>query len=366
MNYTEYANGGISSIAPYQAGKPIEEVQRELGLSEVHKLASNENPFGMSKKAIAACKAAIDDGHFYPDSNGYALKKKLQDKFGYDPACITLGCGSNELINLLFQTFANPDVNVIIPQYSFIVYPMEATVANAVKKIIPLKANWEADTEAMLAAIDDKTRIIVLANPSNPVGTAIPMAELKDFVARVPEQVMVVIDEAYNEYQCADDYEDTALWVKDHPNLILSRTFSKAYGLAGLRVGYMVSNAEICSLINRVRAPFNVNQIALVAAVAALDDEEHLKFVVEQNLNERGRYEAFCAENGLDYIKSKANFITIDFGTVENADRINDALLHRGLIVRPIKGYGMGRYLRISIGRPEENTKLFAALKELI
>jgi histidinol-phosphate aminotransferase len=364
-DYSKLAQGGLTRIRPYQAGKPIEEVQRELGISEVIKLASNENPFGMSPKAKEACKKAIDEGHFYPDSNGYYLKQKLQEKWGYDPQCITLGAGSNELINLLFQAFVGENCNVVMPEYSFVVYSMEATVNNAEVRNIHLK-NWKADLDAVYAAIDDNTRVVVFANPSNPIGTAISNKALHEFVKKVPKSTLVVIDEAYNEFNADDeDYEDTAKYLEDCENLVISRTFSKAYGLAGLRIGYMLTNPEIASLLNRLRAPFNVNLIALDAAIAAIDDEEYLRKVVDNNTRERARYEEFCKQHGLFMIPSCANFVAIDF-TGRDAQKIASDLLHRGLIVRPLLGYKLKDILRISIGTPEQNDKLFSALDAIL
>ncbi|MGN0901703.1 MAG: pyridoxal phosphate-dependent aminotransferase, partial [Succinivibrio sp.] len=247
-DFSSYANGGITLIKPYQAGKPIEEVQRELGIADVIKLASNENPFGMSEKAKKAALDCVLQGNLYPDSNGYYLKQKLNERFGYDPKNITLGAGSNELINLLFQTFVNPRVNVVFPEYSFCVYPMEAIVNGANTKAVPLK-NYCADLDAILKAIDKNTRIVAFANPSNPIGTAISSKDMYEFIKKVPEDVLVVIDEAYNEFNSGDDsFEDTANWLKEFDNLVVSRTFSKAYGLAGMRVGYMLANEEITSL----------------------------------------------------------------------------------------------------------------------
>lgn len=362
FSYIDLANGGLARLQPYQAGKPIEEVQRELGLKSVIKLASNENPYGTSPKAVQAAVSAMTDASFYPDSNGYYFKQALQKKFGYDPACITLGDGSNELINLIYQSFVNDKVNVVLPELSFIVYPMEATVANAEIRTVPLK-NFFVDTKALLEQIDENTRMVVLANPSNPAGTAIGIKELHDFVRQVPERTLVVIDEAYNEYQTGE-YEDTAKWIEECPNLMVCRTFSKAYGLAGLRIGYMVSNAEIASIVNRLRAPFNVNSAALAAAVAALDDTEFLKTVVAGNNTERERYAAFCKEVGLDMVPSSANFVLIDFK--RDAFPIYDYLLHKGIIVRPVKGYGLDTMLRISIGTKEQNDALFACLREYL
>ncbi len=362
MDYSKLVNGGLAQLKPYQAGKPIEEVQRELGLSEVIKLASNENPFGMSPKAIAAAQAAIVNCHYYPDANGYYLKQALHERFGYDPASLTLGDGSNELINLIFQCFANPQVNVVMPELSFIVYPMEATVAAATLRTVPLK-DYCVDTDALLQAIDENTRLVVLANPSNPAGTAIDYATLKAFVKQVPEQTLVVIDEAYNEYQ-ESAFVDTAKWIAECPNLLVCRTFSKAYGLAGLRIGYMVSNLQIAALVNTLRAPFNVNAAAQAAAIAALQDTEHLAHVVKVNNAERKRYAEFCKAHQLFMIPSAANFVAVDFK--RDSLPIYQYLLERGVIVRPVKGYGLDTILRISIGTPEQNDKLFALLGQYL
>ena len=364
-NYSALAKGGLTRIRPYQAGKPIEEVQRELGIKEVIKLASNENPFGMSPKALEAAKKSIEDGHFYPDSNGFYLKQKLFEKWEYDPNTITLGAGLNEFINLLFQAFVGDDCNVVIPEYSFVVYSMEATVSGAMVKNIPLK-NWVADLDAVYEAIDENTRVVAFANPSNPIGTAIETKALYEFLKKVPKSTLVVIDEAYNEFNAdKDDYLDTASWMGEFENLVISRTFSKAYGLAGLRIGYMLTNPEIASLLNRLRAPFNVNLVALAAACAALDDEEHLKVVVENNTCERARYQAFCQKHNLFMIPSCANFVAIDFKEYD-AQSIADKLLHRGIIVRPLLGYKLQDILRISIGTKEQNDKLFAALDDIL
>ena len=240
---------------------------------------------------------------------------------------------------------------------------MEATVADAQVKTIPLK-DWVIDLDAVYDAIDSNTRMVVLANPANPTGTAVNIKKLKEFVKKVPHETLVVIDEAYNEYQKEEDFDDTAKWIKECPNLIVSRTFSKAYGLAGLRIGYMVSNEEIASLVNRLRAPFNVNAIALTAAIEALDDTDHLKMVVAENAKERERYVKYCEDHHLYMIPSQANFVSIDFK--RDAFPIYDALLHRGVIVRPLKGYKLDTILRISIGTHDENTKLFKALDEIL
>ena len=365
MKYSEMANGGITLIKPYQAGKPIEEVQRELGIDNVIKLASNENPFGMSPKAKAAAIEAISQGNLYPDANGYYLKQKLSKKFGYDPDRITLGAGSNELINLLFQAFVNKEVNVVFPEYSFVVYPMETTVNGALARVIPLD-NYNVDLNGILKAIDKNTRIVAFANPSNPIGTAISYDDMHEFLKRVPKHTLVVIDEAYNEFNADDkSFSDTAKLVDEFENLVVSRTFSKAYGLAGLRVGYMIANEEITSILNRLRAPFNVNIAALAAAVAALDDDAFIDKTVRNNTAERQRYAKFCSEHDLFMIPSKANFVAVDFKE-NDAQRIARELLNRGIIVRPLLGYKLEKILRISIGTKDENNRLFAALEELL
>ncbi|MCR5536728.1 MAG: histidinol-phosphate transaminase [Succinivibrio sp.] len=364
-SYAELANGGLTRIKPYQAGKPIEEVKRELGIDDVIKLASNECPLGMSPKAREAAIRAVEEGNFYPDSNGFYLKEKLCRRYGYDREMLTLGAGSNELINLLFEAFVNDRCNVVLPAYSFVVYAMEATVNAAPVKSVPLK-NWQVDLDACLAAIDENTRVVAFANPSNPIGTAVSYARIHEFVRQVPKRTLVVIDEAYNEFNSGDPtYEDTAKWVADCENLVVSRTFSKAYGLAGLRVGYMVANPEISSLLNRLRAPFNVNSVALSAACAALDDQDFLQQVVNNNNTERERFGSFCREQGLEMIPSLANFVTIDFGQ-RDAQKLAADLLKRGVIVRPLVGYQLLSKLRVSIGTPEQNDRFFKALTELL
>lgn len=364
-DYASLANGGLTRIKPYQAGKPIEEVKRELGVDDVIKLASNENPFGMSPLAEKAAIEAVRGCNIYPDSNGFYLKQKLSSKFGYKSEMLTLGAGSNELINLLFQAFVNDRVNVVLPQYSFVVYSMEATVNGAQTKIVPLK-NWNVDLDDVLAAIDENTRIVAFANPSNPIGTAVSSKAMREFVAKVPKTTLVVIDEAYNEFNEGDPtYEDSAKWVDEFENLVVSRTFSKAYGLAGLRIGYMVSNPQIASLMNTLRAPFNVNSVALAAAIAALDDQEFIKKVVDNNTKERERFVAFCKQHNLKCIDSKANFVAIDFAP-HDAQLIARELLKAGVIVRPLLGYELRDILRITIGTVSDNDRLFSELEKLL
>lgn len=362
IDYAKLCCGGLASLRPYQAGKPIDEVKREYGLEYVVKLASNENPYGPSPKVKEACLQALSECHYYPDSNGFYLKKKLHEKFGFKEDAITLGDGSNELINLIFQAFVDDKVNVIVPRYSFVVYNMEATLAEAAVKTVELK-DWNLDLEAILNAIDDKTRMIVLTNPGNPTGTAVGEQELYEFVKKIREDILVVLDEAYNEFQ-GEDFIHSTDWIEECPNLIVCRTFSKAYGLAGLRIGYMISNPQIASLMNTIRAPFNVNAVAQAAAIAALDDDEHLNKVIKGNAAERERYAKFFAQKGYKMIPSKTNFVCVDLGFDVGELFIN--LLKKGVIVRPLKGYNLDTYLRISIGTKEDNDKFFQAFEELV
>lgn len=364
MEYINLVNGGLAQIKPYQAGKPIEEVQRELGLKDVVKLASNENPFGVSPKALEAMQKKLEFCNFYPDSNGFYLKQKLHDKFGYNTDMITLGAGSNELINLIFQAFVNDKVNVVIPRYSFVVYPMDATICNAKIKYVDLESDYSLDLNKLYAAIDENTRMVVIANPSNPIGTAVGYKELKEFIYKVKEDTLIVIDEAYNEFCEDDNYEDSYNFIKDKPNLVVSRTFSKAYGLAGLRIGYMLANSEISSILNRLRAPFNVNDIAFSAAIAALDDDMFLDKVVKSNNEQRKVYEDFAKEHSIYMIKSQANFVTYDFK--QDAAPIYEYLLKHGVIVRPLAAYNLPTMLRISIGTKEQNALFFKHLSDYL
>ncbi|GAA4495768.1 histidinol-phosphate transaminase [Pseudaeromonas paramecii] len=363
MDYLAQANAGVAGLHPYQAGKPIEELERELGISNCVKLASNENPLGLSPKAQAAISAALKDLTRYPDANGYYLKHKLGDCFDLDPAGITLGNGSNEVIDLLFHTFVGQGDEVIYAQYSFIVYAL-ATQAHGAKAVVVPARDWGHDLDAMLAAITDKTKLICIANPNNPTGTVLPPAELEAFLAKVPSEILVVLDEAYNEYMDPALRAPSADWVKRFPNLVVTRTFSKAYGLAGLRLGYALSTPELASVLNRVREPFNCNSLALVAAQATLDDADYLAEAVRLNRSEMGRYEAYFSARGLGYIPSSGNFITVDLA--RPAGPVYEALLREGVIVRPIAGYGMPNHLRVSIGTMAENDRFFAALDKVL
>lgn len=363
MSFLQRANQGVQSLSPYQAGKPIEELERELGISNIIKLASNENPFGFPESAKNAIRAQLDDLTRYPDSNGFELKQAIAKKFDLKPEQITLGNGSNDLIELVAHTFASSQDEIIYSQYAFIVYPLITKAINATAREIPAK-NWGHDLEAFLAAINEKTKLIYIANPNNPTGNFFTETEIDAFLAKVRSDIIVVLDEAYTEFTAADERVDSFALLNKYPNLVVSRSLSKAYGLAGLRIGYAVSNPEIANLFNRVRQPFNVNSLALVSAIAVMNDDAFVQKVAENNRQELQRYEVFCQQYGLEYIPSKGNFITIDFK--QPAAPIYDALLREGVIVRPISGYGMPNHLRISVGLPEENDRLFKALVKVL
>lgn len=354
----------IRAITPYQPGKPISELARELGLSEagIVKLASNENPLGMSIHARDAAIAALSEGCRYPDGGAYALKAALSRKFGVRPEQLVIGNGSNDVLEIAAQTFLAPGRSALYSQYGFAVYPL-ATQARGARGIEVPARDYGHDLDAMLAAIAPDTRIVFIANPNNPTGTFLPGAALEAFIARVPAEVLVVLDEAYTEYLDASQSYDAIAWLARYPNLLVSRTLSKAYGLAGLRVGYAIAHPDVADLMNRVRQPFNVSSVALAAAEAALHDTEFL--ARSAALNRRGMTrltEAFAAL-GLEWIESAGNFVAVRVGA---ADAVNRALLAQGVIVRPIAGYGMPEWLRVSVGLPEENERFIVALKRAL
>jgi histidinol-phosphate aminotransferase len=354
---------GVEGLSPYLPGKPIEEVERELGISDICKLASNENPYGPSPLALEACRSGLQGLELYPDANSYYLKAALSEYYGIDPERLVIGNGSNELITVTIRTLVSPGDEVIVSEYGFFVYGMQATVAGASVVTIQ-ERDWCVDAAAIIAAITPRTRLICLANPNNPTGTWLGREELKQLLDTVPSEVAVLLDEAYFEYVTEAGYPDGFQLQELYPNLIVCRTFSKMYGLAGLRVGYAVANPRIIDFINRVRDPFNVNLVAQRAAIAALTDEGHVIRGREGNLEEKRRLEEYAVGNSLSFIPSAGNFVSVEFG-FRSVD-IYRQLLSQGIIVRPIANYGMPNHLRITLGRPEENTRLFAALDELL
>ena len=357
------ANAGVRGLQPYQPGKPIEELQRELGLSDVVKLASNENPLGPSPLALAAAQRALKQLHLYPDASGFELKKKLAAKLGVSEQQFTLGNGSNDVLDLIARTFLGPGCSAVFSQHAFIVYPIAVQAVGARAIVTPAK-NWGHDLDAMAAAIEVDTRVVFIANPNNPTGNYLNRDELSAFLAKVPDHVMVVLDEAYIEFAGADDFPDGLDFLKTYANIIVTRTFSKAYGLAGLRIGYGISSAETADLLNRVRAPFNVSVPALAAAVAVLDDDDYLQR--SQQVNRDGMQQLCQGLDslGLAYIPSLGNFVAIELAG--DAMPVYQALLREGVIVRPVGVYQMPKHLRVSIGLKHENQRFLDALKKVL
>ena len=360
MDLCELSPSYVRSIAPYQPGKPISELARELGLAEasIVKLASNENPRGIGPRTRAAIDAALGEVARYPDGNGYELKLALSKRYGVDMGSIVLGNGSNDVLELVAHAFLGPGRAAVYSQHAFAVYPL-ATQARGARPIVVPAKEYAHDLDAMLKAIDDETFVVWIANPNNPTGTLARADALEAFVRKVPERVLVVIDEAYNEYLHHDLRADTVKWLKRHPNVIVSRTFSKAYGLAGLRVGYGLAHPSVADVMNRVRQPFNVNSLALAAAAAALDDMEFVAKSYAENLQGMKQLVEGFRALGLDFIPSHGNFVTVRVG---KAAEVFKRLLRRGVIVRPVAGYGMPEHLRVTVGTAQENEKFLQAL----
>ncbi|NOQ15041.1 MAG: histidinol-phosphate transaminase [Methyloprofundus sp.] len=359
----QLATAGVQTLVPYQPGKPISELERELGLTEIVKLASNENPLGPSEKVKQAIQASFADLSRYPDGNGFALKAALSEKWGVASEQITLGNGSNEILELLARAFLTTENEVIFSQHAFAVYPLVTQAVGAIAKVIPAQ-HYGHDLPAMLAAITDKTRLLFIANPNNPTGTYLTEQVLSEFLAAVPEHVICVLDEAYFEYVTKDDYPDSIAWLADTPNLVITRTFSKAYGLAGLRIGYSLSSSAMADILNRVRQPFNNNALALAAAEVAISDTEYLAATVALNNSGMQQLTSAFATMGLSWIESLGNFVSVD--VQQEAASINSALLHKGVIVRPVANYEMPNHLRISIGTELENDFFISALKSVL
>ncbi len=362
MNFLELSHPYIQTLKAYQPGKPIEEVQRELGISDVIKVASNENPLGPSPLAQEAALDAISKIALYPDGSGYELKHALSDFYNIPTEEITLGNGSDNILSLLIQAYAK-EKTILVSEYSFDNYVLIARGHGVDAKITSSK-NWGVDVNALINAIDNQTAIIFIANPNNPTGTYITQEELIFVLQNTPPHILVVLDEAYYEYATQSDYPQAQALQKKYPNLVITRTFSKAYGLAGLRVGYSFSHPQIADVINRIRLPFNVSTPAMAAAAAALHDKTHLSETLA--LNQRGKtylIEA-CHKLGLSTIPSATNFITVDIG--EDCAPLFQKLLRMGIIVRPLHTYQMPHHLRITIGLDEQNKRVVEALTILV
>ncbi len=364
MNYCDLAPSYIRAIAPYQPGKPIAELERELGISGIVKLASNENPLGASPAAVAAMQEAIKTIALYPDGNGFELKEALAKRYALQHANITLGNGSNDLLELAARAFLTPGDTVVYSAHAFAVYALATQAVGATGISVPAGKGYGHDLPAMLqAAKDNKAKIIFIANPNNPTGTFLGGDELLAFMRGLPPQILVVLDEAYNEFLPEENRYDSVGWMTEFPNLIISRTFSKAYGLAGLRVGYALAHAQVTDMLNRVRQPFNVNSVAQAAAVAALRDVSFVKKTFE--LNRRGMLQLTegLDKLGLQHIPSFGNFLSFRIG---GATAMYRRLLELGVIVRPIANYDMPDWLRVSIGLESENAKFLTALKQAL
>ena len=356
----------IESLSPYVPGKPIEETRRELGLSDVIKLASNENPLGVSPRALEAARGALAEGHLYPDASHHVLRERLGAHLGLDRNRIFVGSGSNEIIELLIRTFTIPGDRAVLCQGSFVMYKIALRSHGRELVEVPMKEGFRYDLAAMARAIDPATRIIFLANPDNPTGTAFGRDELEAFYQRVPADCLLVLDEAYFEYVDWPEYPDGQRYLDRWPNLVVLRTFSKIYGLAGFRVGYGLMAPERVAYLDRTRMPFNLSSVGQVAAIAALDDREHVRRTQELTREGRGFLERELGALGmaLRLSESQANFVFVDLG--RPAGPVFQALLRRGLITRPLPNYGLPNALRISVGLPAENQRLVRELKAVL
>ena len=365
ISLADLAPEWVRRIAPYVPGKPIGETARELGIPEekILKMASNESPLGPSPKAVAAIRGALDVLHYYPDGSGFELKTRLAAKLGLDPANFVLGNGSNDVLELAARTFLTREDSAVHSRHAFMVYPLAIQAVGAKGIVVP-ERDYATDLDAMATAVRGDTKIVFLANPNNPTGTFNPWAEVEKLLERVPPNVLVVIDEAYEEYLPSDLRSPTSRWLGRFPNLIISRTLSKAYGLAGLRVGYAYADPAVAEVMNRVRQPFNVNHLAMVAACAAIDDDAFIARNREVNAAGLVQLAAGFTRLGLEYIPSHGNFITVRVG--HGVPRVYGELLADGVIVRPIAGYGMPEHLRVTVGLPEHNERFLAALERAL
>ncbi|MFA5984172.1 MAG: histidinol-phosphate transaminase [Methylococcaceae bacterium] len=360
---SEFALSYVQQLVPYVPGKPIEELERELGLSNIIKLASNENPLGPSKKALAAIQASLPQLSLYPDGNGFNLKRALAKKHGIGEDQITLGNGSNELLELVARLFLSPGSEAVFSQHAFAIYAIVSQAAGA--KLRSVSAlNFGHDLTAMLACVNENTRIVFIANPNNPTGTLLSQQAVESFLKALPVHCLCVLDEAYFEFVHSQENSDSVAWLATYPNLIITRTFSKAYGLAGLRIGYGISSVALADLLNRVRQPFNNNTLALVAAEAALSDDEHLQATLKVNREGMLQLTEGFRRLGLTWIPSYGNFVAVDIK--RPGLPVYEALLRKSVIVRPIGGYEMPNHLRVSIGTATENDTFLTALADCL
>jgi histidinol-phosphate aminotransferase len=361
MSFCDLALPCVTQLHPYVPGKPIEELEREYGVSDIVKLASNENPLGPSAKVLAVIQQASAELTRYPDGNGFALKQALAKKCSLSAEQITLGNGSNDVLEMLARAFVSPADEVLFSEHAFAVYPLVTQAIGAKAVVAPAK-DYGHDLAKMAELISNKTKMIFIANPNNPTGTYLAPELVEQFIQQVPETCLVVLDEAYVEY--GDQTVDSLSYLAKYSNLVITRTFSKAYGLAGLRVGYALSDPQVADLLNRIRQPFNVNSLALVAAEAALTDVDYLEQTRRLNTQGMLQLQQGFDDLGLSYIASKGNFISVDVG--RDGNQVFDALLHQAVIVRPVGGYGMPNHLRVSIGLEAENQRCLEALAKVL
>jgi histidinol-phosphate aminotransferase len=360
----DLARKTVFSISPYVPGKPIEEVQREFGIADAIKLASNENPLGPSPYAMEALRGSIANVNYYPDGNCYYLKRDLAASLGCTEGQLIIGNGSDELLKMIAEAFLNPGEELIFAKPTFSEYEFVGRVMDAVPVAVPVDNNFAHDLQAMAGRVSKRTKIVFICNPNNPTGNIVARTDLESFLGAIPEHVLVVIDEAYKEYVTDPSYPDSLAYVKEGRRLISLRTFAKIYGLAGLRIGYGIASPEIISLINRVKEPFNVNYLAQVAARAALKDDEHLRRSREMVISGKSfLYEAFD-RLGLKYVPTQANFIFVDIGMDSRSAFLS--LIREGVIVRTGDIFGCPNFIRVTIGTPEQNRRFVQALKNVL
>ncbi|MGD2138146.1 MAG: histidinol-phosphate transaminase [Gammaproteobacteria bacterium] len=368
-SFLDLAVPGVHVLQPYQPGKPVAELEREHGIRHAVKLASNENPFGPSPLAVAAAQSVLRGISRYPESSGYLLAAALARRHGVPAECITLGNGSNDVLDLVARVFLGPGTEAVYSQYAFAVYPIAVQAVGARARVATAHSGergpaYGHDLAAMQQRVGPDTRVVFIANPNNPTGTWLDSAELEGFIAGLPGHVLVVVDEAYFEYVTASRYPDATAWLERYHNLIVTRTFSKAYGLAGLRVGYALSHPDVAALLNRVRQPFNINAVAQAAALAALDDAAHIRQSVQRNREGMAQLCKALGGLGLSCIESAGNFVTVDMG--RPGREVFTALLRMGVIVRPVDNYGMPNHLRVTIGSKDELTQFLEALERVL
>ncbi|MDJ0882029.1 MAG: histidinol-phosphate transaminase [Gammaproteobacteria bacterium] len=369
MSVIDTALNQIKSLHPYTPGKPVEELERELGITDSIKLASNENPLGCSPRVQEVIEHQLSEVSLYPDANAYYLKQALAKNLGVETHQLTMGNGSNDVLDLIARTFLTSGKEAVFSEFAFIIYPLVTQACGAkarISKALPRQSAqaYGHNLEGMLEQINENTAVVFIANPNNPTGTWVEKADLLNFIEAVPEHIAVVIDEAYFEYVNVPDYPDSTTWLNQFNNLIVTRTFSKIYGLAGLRLGYAISSPEISDLLNRVRQPFNANLLALSAAKASLEDSAFVEQSIQVNTQGLSDLKQYCSDKGLFYIPSAGNFLTVEFGS--RTSDLYQKLLNKGIIVRPLGNYQLHDFLRISIGTPDQMQRLYDSLSEIL